>query len=167
MMATFRHCLFGGIMNLASLAIATAAAALLATSADAAVTLNSARVGAKDVPALGKFYEQAFGMKEVNRFTFPNGVEIFLNFGETLEAAKANTSPQIVVMTAEAMGSKDPVPHLIFNVTDMAATVAAVKAAGGTIDREPAPFGNGGTVIGFALDPAGNRIELIQPASSR
>ena len=28
---------------------------------------------------------------------------------------------------------------------------------------EPRPFGNTGIVIGFAVDPAGNRIELIQP----
>jgi predicted enzyme related to lactoylglutathione lyase len=45
----------------------------------------------------------------------------------------------------------------------MAATAAAVKAAGGTMDGEPRPFGNTGIVIGFAVDPAGNRIELIQP----
>jgi len=52
--------------------------------------------------------------------------------------------------------------HLIFNVTDAAATAAAVKAAGGSMDREPMPFGNTGIVIGIAADPAGNRIELIQ-----
>jgi predicted enzyme related to lactoylglutathione lyase len=40
--------------------------------------------------------------------------------------------------------------------------VAAVKAAGGTMTGEPRPFGNGGTILGFAVDPAGNRIELIQ-----
>ena len=52
---------------------------------------------------------------------------------------------------------------MILNVTDMAATVAAAKAAGGTVEGEPRPFGNTGIVIGFAVDPAGNRIELIQP----
>jgi hypothetical protein len=31
------------------------------------------------------------------------------------------------------------------------------------MDGEPRPFGNTGIVIGFAVDPAGNRIELIQP----
>ena len=137
------------------------AALTLAGAAHAGVTLNSARVGGKDPVALGKFYEAAFGLKEVNRLTFPGGVEIFLNFGDTVDAAKANKAAQVVIMQAEP-AAKDAVAHLIFDVTDVAATAAAVKAAGGTMDREPAPFGNTGIVIGFAVDPAGNRIELIQ-----
>jgi predicted enzyme related to lactoylglutathione lyase len=111
--------------------------------------------------ALGKFYEAAFGLKEVNRLTFPNGVELFLNFGDSLDSAKANAAAQVVIMQNDAP-AKDTVAHLIFNVTDAAATAAAVKAAGGTMDREPMPFGNTGIVIGIAADPAGNRIELIQ-----
>jgi predicted enzyme related to lactoylglutathione lyase len=49
------------------------------------------------------------------------------------------------------------------NVTDMEATVAAVKAAGGKMAREPFVFG--GTIkIAMAVDPAGNQIEMIQGA---
>jgi predicted enzyme related to lactoylglutathione lyase len=44
----------------------------------------------------------------------------------------------------------------------MTAAVAAVRAAGGTVARDPRPFGDGGPILGFAVDPAGNRIELIQ-----
>src|SRR5215212_9437907 len=51
-------------------------------------------------------------------------------------------------------------PEIFMN---FGATADAVKAAGGTMDGEPRPFGNTGIVIGFAVDPAGNRIELIQP----
>jgi len=65
-------------------------------------------------------------------------------------------------MHRESDALQDTIAHVILNVTDMAATVAAVKAAGGRIDGEPRPYGNTGIVIGFALDPAGNRIELIQ-----
>jgi len=57
---------------------------------------------------------------------------------------------------------KDPIAHVILNVKDMKATVAAIKAAGGSMDGEPRPYGNTGIVIGIAVDPAGNRIELIQ-----
>jgi lactoylglutathione lyase len=56
----------------------------------------------------------------------------------------------------------DPIPHVIFVVKDMAKTVAAVKAAGGKMTDEPRPFKGTSTVLGFAIDPAGNRIELIQ-----
>jgi predicted enzyme related to lactoylglutathione lyase len=44
----------------------------------------------------------------------------------------------------------------------MAATVTAIRAAGGNADARARPFGNTGTILGFAIDPAGNRIELIQ-----
>jgi len=44
----------------------------------------------------------------------------------------------------------------------MTATVASVKAAGGSMAGDPRPFGKTGVMIGIAIDPAGNRIELIQ-----
>jgi predicted enzyme related to lactoylglutathione lyase len=143
-------------------AIGACTAVAIAQAALAGVTLNSARVGGGDVAALGKFYEAAFGLKEVNRLTFPGGMELFLNFGDSVDAAKANKSAQVVIMHSDPTGAKDPVPHLIFDVTDVAAVATAVKAAGGTMDGDPKPFGNTGLVIGFAVDPAGNRIELIQ-----
>ena len=108
------------------------------------VTLNSVRIAAVDTVALAKFYQSAFGMQEVNRIEVPGGPEIFVNFGATTPEAKANKA------------------HVILNVTDMNATVAAIKTAGGSMDGEPRPFRNTGVVIGIAVDPAGNRIELIQ-----
>jgi predicted enzyme related to lactoylglutathione lyase len=135
----------------------------LAPAARAQVVLNSARLGAVDSVALAKFYESAFGMQETNRLALPAGPEIFLNFGATVEAAKANKSLPIVIMHRDSDALKDPVPHLILNVTDMNAVVAAIKMAGGSMENEPKPFGNAnGPVIGIASDPAGNRLELIQ-----
>jgi len=142
--------------------MAVTAALALASAAHAQVTLNSVRVGAQDCVALAKFYEAAFGMFEVNRITAPGGPEIFVNFGATSDAAKANKSEPIVIMHRDSDDLKDPVPHIILNVKDMAATVAAIKAAGGSMAGEPRAFGNTGIVIGIAIDPAGNRIELLQ-----
>jgi predicted enzyme related to lactoylglutathione lyase len=139
------------------------AALLLAGTAQAAgVTFNAGRVGATDSPALAKFYEAAFGLKEVNRLTFPGMVEIMMNFGATVDAAKKNPNAQIVIMQVKSVNTQDTVPHLIFNVTDMAATVAALKAAGGKMESEPKEFGKTGIIIGMATDPAGNHIEMIQ-----
>ena len=143
-------------------AIAVSATLMLASAAHAQVTLNSVRVGAKDSVALAKFYQAAFGMQEVNRLNAGGGPEVFVNFGATVESAKANKSEPIVIMHRDSDDIKDPVPHLILNVKDMAATVAAIKAAGGSMAGDPRPFGNTGTVIGIAIDPAGNRLELIQ-----
>jgi predicted enzyme related to lactoylglutathione lyase len=135
-------------------------ALLAALSAQAGVTLNSARVGAADVAALEKFYETAFGMQEVQRIG--NGMEVMLNFGDTAAAAKANPGAQIVIMHRESDDQKDAIAHLIFNVTDIQATAAAITAAGGKMERAPFVFGNTGVTIGLAVDPAGNHIEMLQ-----
>jgi predicted enzyme related to lactoylglutathione lyase len=146
------------------LALAASLTLGLAAAAYGEVSLNSVRVTAKDPDALAKFYSQAFGLQEVNRLTLQNGVELFLNFGATVEAARANSSPQIVIMqTADGPGA-DATMHVIFTVSDAVAAAAAVKAAGGTIEREPFSYGTSGMMIGFAIDPDGNHMELIQPA---
>jgi predicted enzyme related to lactoylglutathione lyase len=143
-------------------AIAMSAMLLLASAALAQVKLDSVRIGAKDSIALAKFYQAAFGMEEVNRITTPGGPEIFVNFGATVDAAKANKSEPIVIMHRDSDDLKDPIAHVILNVKDMAATVAAIKAAGGSMAGDPRPFGTTGLVIGIAIDPVGNRLELIQ-----
>ena len=142
--------------------IAVSATLLLASAAHAQVTLNSVRIGAKDTVALAKFYQAAFGMQEINRIDAPGGPEIFVNFGATIDAAKANKSEPIVIMHRDSDDLKDPIAHVILNVKDMAAAVAAIKAAGGLMAGDPRPFRNTGLVIGIAIDPAGNRLELIQ-----
>ena len=143
-------------------AIAVSATLLLASAARAQVTLNSVRIGAKDTVSLAKFYQAAFGMQEVNRIDTPGGPEIFVNFGATIDAAKAIKSEPIVIMHRDSDDLKDPIAHLILNVKDMAATVAAIRAAGGSMAGDARPFRNTGVVIGIAIDPAGNRLELIQ-----
>jgi predicted enzyme related to lactoylglutathione lyase len=141
-------------------ALAASAILLLASTGSAQVSLDSVRIAAKDTLVLAKFYQAAFGMQEVNRIDTPGGPEIFVNFGATIESAKANKSEPIVIMHRDSDDPKDPIAHVILNVKDMAATVAAVKVAGGSMAGEPRPFRNTGIVI--AIDPAGNRIELIQ-----
>ena len=135
---------------------------MLLSAAQADVSLNAGRVGAEDVAATAKFYEAAFGLKEVNRLEFPGSLEIMMNFGDSVVAAKANHNAQVVVMHRASNSIKDPVPHLVLNVSDVRATAAAVKAAGGTMQGEPREFGKTGIMIGIAIDPAGNRVEMIQ-----
>ena len=140
------------------------AVALTTVGASAQVSLNSVRVVAKNSEALAKFYSTAFGMQETNRLQTQNGPEVFLNFGATAEAARANTSPAVVIMQTPEGPASDPVMHVTFTVRDAAATAAAAKAAGGSVAREAAQFGTSGIFIAFVVDPEGNRIELIQPA---
>ncbi len=148
--------------RLYTIAITLSGTLLLAGAAHAQVKLDSVRIAAKDTVALAKFYEAAFGMQEVNRIGTPAGPEVFVNFGATVDAAKANKSESIVLMHRDSDDVKDPIAHVILNVKDMAATVAALKAAGGSMMGDPRPFRNTGLVIGIAIDPAGNHIEMIQ-----
>jgi lactoylglutathione lyase len=148
--------------RLCTTVITISAILLVAGVAHAQASLDSVRIEAKDTIALAKFYQAVFGMQEVSRVENPGGTEVFVNFGATVEAAKANQNPRMILFHRDSDDAKDPTTHVIFSVKDMAATVTAIRAAGGTMTRDPRPFGNAGAILGFAIDPAGNRIELIQ-----
>jgi lactoylglutathione lyase len=135
-----------------------------ASAANAQVSLNSVRILAKDSEALARFYAAAFGLKETNRIQTQTGPELFLNFGATVDAARASEAPAVVIMQTPEGPAGDEVMHVIFTVTDAAATAAAAKAAGGTVTREPSEYASSGIFIAFVVDPEGNRLELIQPA---
>ena len=144
--------------------MALAAAGLLALNARAQepVSLSATRVSGAHVDQLAKFYHNAFGLQQVQRLTLPSGkTEIALNFGATPEAAKANPAIQILVYQRDSDDIKDPGEvHMLFSVTDIKATAAAVAKAGGKMAAEPHIFGK--LTVGVAIDPAGNHIELVQ-----
>ena len=48
---------------------------------------------------------------------------------------------------------------------DVYAACDRIRAAGGSITREPGPVKGGSTVIAFVTDPDGYKIELIQRES--
>ncbi|WP_424894773.1 lactoylglutathione lyase [Tepidimonas sp. HKU79] len=52
--------------------------------------------------------------------------------------------------------------HIAIGVPDVAAACERIRAAGGTITREPGPVKGGSTIIAFVTDPDGYKIELIQ-----
>jgi predicted enzyme related to lactoylglutathione lyase len=148
---------------LSTLLLATlATAAAPAPSAPSGVTLNGVRIGAKNVAALAKFYESAFGMHEVQRIETPQFLEVMLDFGATREAARANAGADVVIMQRDADDGDNTMAHVVFTVTNLDRVVAAVKAAGGKMEREPFEFGTTGIRIGMGIDPAGNHFEMIQ-----
>jgi predicted enzyme related to lactoylglutathione lyase len=148
-------------MQRARMILVAGAALLVATGAQAGAALFGGRVGAVDPATVAKFYEAVFGLQETSRLELPGLFEIMLNFGASVDAAKQNKNPQIIIMRRASDDIKDSVPHLVLTVTDIESTVAAVKAAGGKMDGELRAFNK--SRLGFAIDPAGNRIEIIQP----
>src|SRR5579872_654114 len=93
----------------------TAATWLAGVRADVAVL--AVRVGAPDVGALAKFYEAAFGLKEIDHVGNPP-TEIIMRYGATVGAAKAGSSPEFLVSQRDPGTANDPIPHAIFHVSD-------------------------------------------------
>ena len=135
---------------------------VVATEARAEVTVMAVRLGASDVAALAKFYDAAFGLKEIDRVGTP-ATEIIMRFGATVADAKKGSSPEFLVQKRES-DAKDPMHHAIFRVSDIAATVAAAKAAGAKVDRDVATVSIGGAPIKIAMlvDPQGNALEIME-----
>jgi len=55
--------------------------------------------------------------------------------------------------------------HIALGVPDVYAACEKIRAAGGSVTREPGPVKGGTTVIAFVTDPDGYKIELIQRAN--
>ena len=139
------------------------AAATWLTWAQADVAVLAVRLGAKDVVALARFYDAAFGLKQIDSVGQPP-TEIIMRYGATVAAAKAGSSPEFLVQRREPGAAADAIPHAIFHVSDVGATVAAAKAAGGTLKGDVASVPIGGMQVKIAtlVDPDGNVLELME-----
>jgi predicted enzyme related to lactoylglutathione lyase len=133
------------------------------TLAQADNTVLAVRLGANDVPALARFYESAFGLKEIDHVGEP-ATEIIMRYGSTVDEAKAGSSPEFLVAKRDAGATNDQMAHAIFHVSDIVATLAAAKAAGGTVMGDVATAPIGGTPIKIATiaDPQGNVLEIME-----
>jgi predicted enzyme related to lactoylglutathione lyase len=138
-------------------------AAVWMASAQADVTVLAVRLGAKDVVALAKFYDAAFGLKEIDHVGEPP-TEIIMRYGATAAAAKAGTSPEFLIQVREPGAGNDTMAHAIFHVSDLAATVTAAKSAGAKQNGEvvTVPIGGMPVKIAALVDPDGNVLELME-----
>lgn len=137
--------------------------AIWLTTSHAESVVLAVRLGANDVVALAKFYDAAFGLKEIDRVGQP-ATEIIMRYGATAAEAKAGLSPEFLVQQREPGAGKDTMAHAIFRVTDVAASVAAAKAAGATVrsDIVSVPIGGMPVKIAMLTDPDGNVLELME-----
>ena len=109
------------------------------------------------------FYTRIMGMKLFRQVDMPEQKYsvTFLGYGE----GNKDGSTEIELtynygVTSYEMGNA--FGHLAIGVPDVAATCAAIKAAGGNVVREAGPLKGGTTIIAFVQDPDGYKIELIQ-----
>src|SRR6516162_7263581 len=102
-------------MRRATAAILLVTTATWLTCVRADVEVLAVRLGAKDVVALAKFYDAAFGLKEIDRVGQPP-TEIIMRYGATVAEAKGGASPEFLLLKREG-AAKDPMHHAILRVS--------------------------------------------------
>jgi lactoylglutathione lyase len=109
------------------------------------------------------FYTRALGMTLLRQEDFPDGkfTLAFLGYGPEDTHPAIELTYNYGVATYE-LGSA--FGHIAVGTPDIRGACDRVRAAGGKITREPGPMKHGTTVIAFASDPDGYKVELIEGA---
>jgi lactoylglutathione lyase len=117
------------------------------------------RVG--DLDRSIRFYTEVLGMKLIRRKDYPDGkfTLAFVGYGDESEGAVIELTHNWETKSYD-LGSG--FGHIAIAVADAYKTCADVKELGGKVVREPGPMKFGGSVIAFAEDPDGYKIEFIQ-----
>ena len=97
------------------------------------------------------FYADVLGLRQVAKPTE----------GVAQSGAWFDIDERTQVHVSERDGAVHPQTHFGLVVDDFDAVVARVSAAGASWEEQPDLFGGR---RGFTRDPAGNRIELLEPA---
>ncbi len=107
-----------------------------------------------------EFYTQVLGMRELRRRDFPEGrfTLAFVGYGDESEQAALELTHNWDV---DHYDLGDAYGHIAIQVDDVYAACDRIRAAGGTITREPGPMKHGTTVLAFVADPDGYKIELL------
>jgi lactoylglutathione lyase len=110
------------------------------------------------------FYRDVLGMRLLSRKDYPEGkfTLAFLGFEANPAQAEIELTHNWGVDKYE-LGTA--YGHVALGVDDIHAACERIRAAGGTITREPGPMKHGTTVIAFVVDPDGYKIELIEESS--
>jgi len=120
------------------------------------------RVG--DLDRSIRFYTEVLGMMLLSRKDYPDGkfTLAFLGYGKNPDHAELELTHNWGVEKYELGNAYG---HVALGVDDIYAVCDQIRAAGGTITREPGPMKHGSTVIAFVVDPDGYKVELIEEKS--
>ena len=107
------------------------------------------------------FYTGVLGMKLLRRTDYPEGkfTLAFVGFGDEARNAVIELTHNWGVEKYELGNAFG---HIAIEVEDAYGACEKIKQRGGKIAREAGPMKHGSTVIAFAEDPDGYKIELIQ-----
>lgn len=117
------------------------------------------RVG--DLARSIEFYTRALGMSLLRQRDYPDGkfTLAFIGYGPE------DTHTAIELTYNYGVGEYEigaGFGHIAIGVADIHGACDRIRAAGGRITREPGPMKHGTTVIAFAQDPDGYKVEIIE-----
>ena len=110
------------------------------------------------------FYQNVLGMTLLRKKDYPEGrfTLAFVGYG-------AESEHTVIELThnwdTASYDLGNAFGHIAIEVDDACAACERVKAKGGKVVREAGPMKHGSTVIAFAEDPDGYKIEFIQKNS--
>jgi lactoylglutathione lyase len=121
--------------------------------------IGAVGIAVSDLDKSVDFYSRAFGLVQLMKFSLPDMNEVILGFEGSRSAA--------LVLMHYTDGIERNVTNLpikvVFYVLDPVAVADAIRAEGLEIVREPTPVKEmGDAVVGFAKDPDGYTLELLQ-----
>jgi len=107
------------------------------------------------------FYTEVLGMRLLRRTDYPEGrfTLAFVGYGDESEGAVIELTHNWDTPSYELGNAFG---HIALQVDDAYKACEQIKAKGGKVTREAGPMKHGTTVIAFAEDPDGYKIELIQ-----
>ena len=107
------------------------------------------------------FYTEVLGMRLLRSQEYPGGrfTNAFVGYGDESEGAVLELTYNWDTASYD-MGNG--FGHIALAVDNAYAACDLIKAKGGKVTREAGPMKHGTTVIAFAEDPDGYKIELIQ-----
>ncbi|MEI7432515.1 MAG: lactoylglutathione lyase [Betaproteobacteria bacterium] len=111
------------------------------------------------------FYTEVLGMRLLRRSDYPEGrfTLAFVGYGEESDQAVIELTHN---WDTPSYDLGNAFGHIALEVDDAYAACNQIKARGGKVTREAGPMKHGTTVIAFAEDPDGYKIELIEKKTS-
>ena len=108
------------------------------------------------------FYTNIMGMTLIRKHDYPDGkfTLAFLGYGDEKDHTVIELTHNWET-TEYQLGSA--FGHIAIEVDDVYQACARIKAAGGSVVREPGPMKHGSTILAFVEDPDGYKLELLSP----
>jgi lactoylglutathione lyase len=119
--------------------------------------LSATGIAVTDLRRSEDFWTRVVGMERQAKLRLPEMDEVILGFH-----AKG-ASLVLMQYTDGRVNVRDLPVKVVVSVDDPASLAAAIRAEGLPIEREPEPVPElGDAIVGFASDPDGYRIEILE-----